>query len=120
AETERKRLHRKILSSVSHDLKTPLASIIGSLEVYDRMNGRLTENQQKSLIEVALQEAYRLDNFITNILDMAKLENGAVKLRHDKILVNSLLEDCITRLGNRLKASEVSVEAPADALIIST
>jgi K+-sensing histidine kinase KdpD len=119
-ETERERLHRRILSSVSHDLKTPLASIIGSLEVYERMNGRLTENQQKSLIEVALQEAYRLDNFITNILDMAKLENGMVKLRQDEIPINSLLDDCVTRLGNRLKGSEVSIEAPVETLIIST
>src|ERR1700721_2788036 len=79
SDEERELLHRQILSSVSHDLKTPLASIIGSLEVFERMNDRLSEEQQKTLITVALREAYRLDNFITNILDMARLESGMVK-----------------------------------------
>jgi two-component system sensor histidine kinase KdpD len=111
-ERERERLHRQILSSVSHDLKTPLASIIGSLEVYERMDGRLSECQRQSLITVALQEAYRLDNFITNILDMAKLENGMVKLRRETVALGALLEDCITRLGHRLRESKVLIEAP--------
>jgi two-component system sensor histidine kinase KdpD len=109
---ERERFHRQILSSVSHDLKTPLASIIGSLEVYERMNARLSPEQRETLIGVALQETYRLDNFITNILDMAKLENGLVKLREERISLNALLEDCVTRLGRRLKGSQVQIENP--------
>jgi len=117
---ERERLHRQMLSAVSHDLKTPLASIIGSLEVYERMNGRLTEEQRQVLIGVALQEAYRLDNFVTNILDMAKLENGMVRLRHETVTVGALLDDCVTRLGNRLKGSAVHIDTSAKAPQITT
>ncbi len=119
-EQERENLHRQILSSVSHDLKTPLASIIGSLEVYERMNGRLSLEQQQSLIGVALHEAYRLDNFITNILDMAKLENGMVKLRKEAVSINSLIEECIMRLGHRLKGSEVHIQHPENILVVET
>jgi K+-sensing histidine kinase KdpD len=111
ADREREQLHRQVLSSVSHDLKTPLASIIGSLEVHERMGARLRPDQQQTLLTVALQEAYRLDNFITNILDMAKLENGLVRPRNQPVSVANLVEDCLTRLGHRLKGSELKVEA---------
>jgi len=120
ADVEREQLHRQILSSVSHDLKTPMASIIGSLEIFQRMYDRLSIEQQKNLVGVALQEAYRLDNFLTNILDMAKLENGLVKPRRESVIVHALLVDCVTRLGNRLKGSTVQIDPSAEALTIST
>jgi K+-sensing histidine kinase KdpD len=119
-DVERERLHRQMLSAVSHDLKTPLASIIGSLEVYERMDGRLSEEQRQVLIGVALQEAYRLDNFVTNILDMAKLENSMVQLRRETILLSALLEDCITRLGKRLKGTSVHIDTSAKLPQITT
>jgi K+-sensing histidine kinase KdpD len=116
---ERERIHRQMLSSVSHDLKTPLASIIGSLEVYERMKDKLTPDKQAALIRVALQEAYRLDNFTTNILDMAKLENGAVKPRREPIDIGSTLRNCFLRMATRLQESTVNLEAlsgPVDAV----
>ena len=73
-------MHRKMLSAVAHDLKTPLVSIIGSLEIYEHLQDTLSREKQAVLIHVALQEAYRLDSFMTNILDMARLENGLVRL----------------------------------------
>jgi len=120
SDQQREDLHRQILSSVSHDLKTPLASIIGSLEVYERMDERLTREQRQTLITVALQEAYRLDNFITNILDMARLENGLVRLRQESVDVDGLLKDCVTRLGCRLKGSSININAPDELPQIAT
>jgi K+-sensing histidine kinase KdpD len=120
ADREREQLHRQMLSSVSHDLKTPLASIIGSLEVFERMAARLTDEQRQSLIAVALQEAYRLDNFITNILDMAKLENGLVRMRHETVVISTLVEDCVTRLSHRLKEGDVRIETLDNSLQINT
>jgi len=111
AEQEREKMHRQILSSVSHDLKTPLVSIIGSLEVFDRMNDRLSVEQRQRLITVALQEAYRLDTFITNILDMAKLENGMVRVRLETVDMRMMIGDCVAGLGARLNNSKVEIEA---------
>jgi len=79
ADKIREDLHRQILSTVSHDLKTPLATIIGSLEIYQKMFEKLSPEKRQSLISASLSEAYRLDNFITNILDMTRLEAGAVR-----------------------------------------
>ncbi len=102
---EREQLHRQMLSSVSHDLKTPLASIIGSLEVYERMKDKLPEEKKTTLIHVALQEAYRLDNFITNILDMARFENHIVKPHYERTEITAIVSDCLLRLNNRLGGS---------------
>src|SRR4051812_36475440 len=98
-EQERERLHRIVLSSVSHDLKTPLACIIGSLEIFERTKEKLTLEKRNTLINTALQEAYRLDSFITNILDMAKFESDAVKVKKEVCVMELLLEDCLILLG---------------------
>lgn len=119
-EKEREQMHRLMLSSVSHDLKTPLASIIGSLEIYERMKEKLSEKDQQTLLETALQEAYRLDNFITNILDMAKLESGMVKMQPKPCDIGGLLSDCLIRLGDRLRGSDIKIDGPIEKLEIST
>ena len=116
---ERERIHRQMLSSVSHDLKTPLASIIGSLEVFERMKDKLPEDKQVTLINVALHEAYRLDNFITNILDMAKLDNGMVKTRREETEIGALLKNCMTRISNRLNGSTVNIQSNTPLNVIT-
>ncbi len=110
-EQERERLHRSVLTSVSHDLKTPLTCIIGSLEVYERTKEKLSLDKKNTLIDTALKEAYRLDSFITNILDMAKLESGTVKPKKELCVMDLLLEDCLIVLGHRLSECKVSIQA---------
>lgn len=92
-------LYRQMLSVVSHDLKTPLATIIGSLEVHTLLEARLTEEKRRALVQSALSEAYRLDRFITNILDMARLESQALQTHDDTVNLGSLIRDSLTRLG---------------------
>jgi len=110
-EEEREKLHRAVLTSVSHDLKTPLSCIIGSLEIYERTKEKLTLEKKNILINTALQEAYRLDSFVTNILDMAKLESGALKIKKELCVMDLLLEDCLILLGRRLQECDVSIKA---------
>ncbi|MBY0428107.1 MAG: two-component sensor histidine kinase [Alphaproteobacteria bacterium] len=106
---ERERLHSRLMNSVSHDLKTPLACIIGSLEIYQRTKDKLSEEKKSLLLNTALQEAYRLDGFITNILDMAKLESGAVIIKKEHCSIDYLLEDCKIRLAKPLCNSTVHI-----------
>ena len=106
----REEIHRQMLSAVSHDLKTPLATIIGSLEVYTRMEEKLPPEKKLMLIKSALGEAYRLDNFVTNILDMAKLENGMVKITSQRCDLTALLQDSVIRLGPRAEKSTITLE----------
>jgi K+-sensing histidine kinase KdpD len=117
---QREQMHRQMMSCVSHDLKTPLASVIGSLEIYERMKDKLTLENKQALITMALQEAYRLDNFITNILDMAKLENEQVKIRRELCDIGGLVQDCVIQLSSRLKDSNVVVKSMSGILAVTT
>ena len=115
----REQIHRQILSAVSHDLKTPLATMIGSLEIYNRMEEKLTPEKRKILINSALHEAYRLDSFITNILDMAKFEGGMVPVRPSRTDLKSMLEDCLLRLGPQRERGEITL-IPKGTLQLTT
>ncbi len=91
-EIEKGKLRTQILSSVSHDLKTPLATIIGSLNILTSTDINITEEQKADLLETALSEAHRLNNFITNILTMARIESGAIKVKLEWYLVDDLIK----------------------------
>jgi len=110
----REYLHRQMLSSVSHDLKTPLATIIGSLEVMTMLYDKLSEEKRKSLISSALTEAFRLDHFITNILDMAKFEADAVKPRFESARLGQMINDSLARLGPLKTRGEIKITALGD------
>lgn len=116
----REQIHRQMLSTVSHDLKTPLATMIGSLEVYKRMDEKLSKEKKDALINSALTEAYRLDNFITNILDMAKLEGGLIKAKPEPSNLTSLLQDSLIRLGPKRDKGNVSLRAHGINLVVHT
>ncbi|HEX7800193.1 MAG TPA: histidine kinase dimerization/phospho-acceptor domain-containing protein, partial [Asticcacaulis sp.] len=107
----REYLHRQMLSSVSHDLKTPLATIIGSLEVMTMLYDRLSEEKRRSLITSALTEAFRLDYFITNILDMAKFEADAVRPRMEATRLSQMIQDAQARLGPLKARGELRITA---------
>ena len=116
----RELLHRQMLSGVSHDLKTPLATIIGSLEIYTLMAEKLSPEKKHALLHSALGEAYRLDGFINNILDMAKLESGLVKVDiapHDFTL---MMNECVSRLGPLTKSGTILLQPNLDSITIYT
>ena len=106
---EREKLHRNVLTSISHDLKTPLACIIGSLEIYERTKEKLSAEKKTILINTALQEAYRLDSFITNILDIAKFESNVTIIKKELCVMNLLMEDCLIMLGHRLQKCDITI-----------
>src|SRR5690606_27970690 len=85
---EREKLRSILLSSISHDLKTPLCSIISSLDIYKRMekSGTLEQNIANDLISTARDEAQRLSNFISNILEITRLESGNIEFEQEWIL----------------------------------
>ena len=99
---EKTKLRSMLLSSVSHDLKTPLASVIGSLSVFRSMQAHLPEEHRKTLIDTALEEAQRLDSFISNILDMTRLESGDVQMKQEWVSTDTMLRNVLKRLRTRL------------------
>jgi len=102
-EVETEKLRSALLTSVSHDLRTPLASILGSATSLKTCRDSLDENAQRQLIETIREEAERLNRFISDLLDMTKLEAGAVALRTELVDVSDVVGSALRRAADVLK-----------------
>lgn len=96
AETER--LRSALLSSVSHDLRTPLAAIIGAADSLDSYGERMGSEDRHALLDTVRSEGERLDRYIQNLLDMTRLGHGELVLERDWIGVDELIGSAIGRL----------------------
>lgn len=94
---ERERLRSALLSSVSHDLKTPLVSILGALTSIRHMAAKLTPDQQAELLGNAIEETERLNRFISNILDMIRLEHQSITIKPEWIALPTLATEALER-----------------------
>jgi len=111
---EREKLRSMLLSSVSHDFKTPLAGIIGALSVHRSLGEKLTAHKRSELIEAAIEEAQRLDSFITNILDMTRLESGNIQFRKEWCSMEALVGNVTKRMRYRCRQHKLTVKIPSD------
>jgi len=75
---EAERLRSALLTSISHDLKTPLAAVLGAAGTLRSLSDRLSDIEKVDLLATIIDEAERLNRFIANLLDMTKLESGAI------------------------------------------
>jgi len=75
---ESDRLRAALLTSISHDLKTPLASVLGAASTLRDLSPKLGEAERADLLATVIDESERLNRFIANLLDMTRLESGAV------------------------------------------
>ena len=112
------KLQTALLNSISHDLRTPLVSITGALSSLSNDQVTLDESDRRSLIETASEEADRLNRLVGNLLDMTRLESGAMRLKPDAAdlqdLIGSSLEEVSSRLGDRT----VTVDVPDDLPLV--
>lgn len=115
---QRESLRSSLLSSVSHDLKTPLVSIIGSLSSIRHMDDALSSEERRELITTAIEEAERLNQSITNILHMTKIESGDMKINAQWLNVHSLFSDAVGRLSSQLGARSISITVPDAAMAV--
>jgi K+-sensing histidine kinase KdpD len=110
----REKMRSAMLSAVSHDLKTPLSSVIGALDVYQEISSRLPEERKLELIRTALSEARRLDQLINNILDMAKLENNGIQYRFEETDIRLIAQNALQKTQNKFKNRKIQFEAEGD------
>ncbi len=106
---EKERLRSTLLSSISHDLKTPLASVVGSLTALQDMKTSLQPEQKDILLETALEEARRLDGFITNILEMTRLESGQVVFKENWVSAFDIVSNVYGRMRSKLRGRIVQI-----------
>jgi two-component system, OmpR family, sensor histidine kinase KdpD len=111
AKTEEMR--SSLLSSVSHDLRTPLASITGAATSL-RDDPDLSVTTRNELIDSICEEAVRLERLLANLLDMTRLDSGAVSLKRDWVPLDEIVGSALTRLEDRLGDRSVTVRLPSD------
>jgi two-component system sensor histidine kinase KdpD len=112
AETER--LRSALLTSISHDLRTPLASILGSASILRDQRANLDDEAREELIGTIEEEAERLNRFIANLLDMTRLESGAITPKLDFVDLDDVVGSAIRRASAVLASHDVSLDLPTD------
>ncbi|WP_316231015.1 sensor histidine kinase KdpD [Bradyrhizobium sp. SZCCHNR1051] len=111
---EQDRLRSALLTSISHDLKTPLASVLGAASTMRDLAARLSDKEKLDLLATVIDESERLNRFIANLLDMTKLESGAIvpnAALHD---VGEIVGSALRRAGKILAGHHVSLELAPD------
>jgi two-component system, OmpR family, sensor histidine kinase KdpD len=110
AETER--LRAALLTSISHDLRTPLASILGTVSGLRRYPEKYGPAEREELLATLQEEAERLNRFVANLLDMTRLESGAVELKLELLDVGEIIGAALQRAANVLAGHHVAVAVP--------
>jgi len=104
----RENLERALLNSISHDLRTPLSSITGVLTSLRDEGANLNDLARRELLDTACGEAERLNRFVANLLDMTRIEAGAVRLNLEPCDVQDLVGCALAVLESRIGSREVS------------
>jgi two-component system sensor histidine kinase KdpD len=114
---EADRLQQALLNSISHNLRTPLASITGALSSLAEDSGRLDEKGRQDLVATAREEAERLNRFVGNLLDMTRLEAGAMRLHIEPCDVQDVIGAAVAQLGEQGRKRSIAIDAPAGLLV---
>jgi two-component system sensor histidine kinase KdpD len=106
---ENERLRMTLLASLSHDLRTPLASITAAITSLRRLGERMPPDDRRDLMASIEEEAARLGRFIANLLDMSRIEAGGLTPRHDLVDVGTTIRDAVERIRKTYPAQRTAV-----------
>jgi two-component system, OmpR family, sensor histidine kinase KdpD len=111
---EADRLRSALLTSISHDLKTPLAAILGAAGTLRQLSGALDDAAKADLLATIIDESERLNRFIANLLDITRLESGAIVPQTTLQDLGELVGTALARAAKILAHHKVDVELAAD------
>lgn len=105
---------RALMGAASHDLRTPLAAVKTAVSSLRQTDNLLSEQDRVELLELIEQQSDRLARLVTNLLDMTRIEAGALEIRQTAMPLDELVEESLANLGGSLAPGQVSVVAPTD------
>ena len=118
-QVETDRLRSALLTSISHDLRTPLASILGSATSLRSQDAMLDPPTKGALLGTIIEESDRLNRFIGNLLDMTRLESGALKPRAGLNELSDVIGSTLRRAQGILAGHRIKVDLPADLPLLA-
>jgi two-component system, OmpR family, sensor histidine kinase KdpD len=112
------KLQSALLNSISHDLRTPLASITGVLSSLRMEDDFIDPETRQELVETAYGEAERLNRLVGNLLDMTRLESGMLKTTLQPCDIQDVIGSALNMLATRLDDRPVHIEIPPDLPLV--
>lgn len=112
------RFRSALMNSVSHDLRTPLSTVLGASTTLIEYGDKLSQAVRDDLVYSIREEAERLNRYVANLLDMTRIEGGALRLRTDWIDVRDVLNAAGERVSRRLGGRILSRDYPRDLSLV--
>jgi two-component system sensor histidine kinase KdpD len=112
------KLRSALLNSVSHDLRTPLATVLGAATTLIDFRATLEPEVATDLLKGIREEAERLNRYVGNLLDMTRLEGGALEVRADWVDVRDALSEAADQVSRRLERRTISRDFPTDLPLV--
>lgn len=111
---ENEKLRTMLLASLSHDLRTPLASITGAVTSLRQLGDKMSALDRQDLLSSIEEDAGRLSRFVANLLDMSRIEAGALKPRRDLVDVAEVVRASVARCKKSFPSQSVSISVAPD------
>jgi two-component system sensor histidine kinase KdpD len=112
------KLRSALLNSVSHDLRTPLSTVLGSATTLLEYRDSLDDAAKVDLLTSIREEAERLNRYVGNLLDMTRLEGGGLDIRNDWVDVRDVLGAAADRVSRRMGGRRISRDFPAELAFV--
>ena len=106
------KLQTALLNSISHDLHTPLVSVLNALNSLRERNAAVDDQTRHDLIDGGLKEVDRLNHMLSNLLDMSRIEAGSLMLSLEIVDIKDLIKAALEQVGNRHGIHSVNINLP--------
>ena len=117
-EAETERIRAALLASISHDLRTPLAVMVGASSTLVETGERMAPAERQALARSVFEQSRELSERVGKLLQMTRLETGALKVERDWTTVADVADAAVRRLADRLAAHRLIVEIPDDLPLV--
>ena len=111
---DQERLRASMLTAVSHDLRTPLAGILGALSSVRAYGAQMPASDRDALLLTAEEETQRLSRFVSNLLDLTRLDAGSLTPKTESVPLAELVGGVLHRMAGQLDAHPIVVRLPPD------
>jgi two-component system, OmpR family, sensor histidine kinase KdpD len=115
---ESEKLHTALLNSISHDLRTPLASITGAVTSLLSEESIYQQETKEILLQTIKEEAQRMNHFVANLLDMVRLESGVVRLNRQWCDIQDILGVALREVKDVLQDRPLRINVPASLPLV--
>lgn len=117
-EADKEKMRANLLRAISHDLRTPLTSIIGASSVYLNRNDELSDAEKTDMVKHILEDSNWLLNMVENLLSVTRINNETAKVNKSMEPVEEVMSEAVIRLKKRLPNAKVKVTIPDEFLMI--